>query len=76
MIGSSAIIAPTGEIVARALSEDDEVIFTKADLALGEQYRQHVFNFAKHRRPEHYRLITERVGAGDPLPPRVRQLNV
>lgn len=67
MIGSSVIVAPTGEIVARALSEEDEVISVKADLSLGEHFRQHVFNFAKHRRPEHYGLIVERVGAGDPL---------
>ena len=68
MIGNSVIVAPTGEIVARALTEEDEVIATVADLSLGEHFRQHVFNFAKHRRPEHYKLITERTGAGEPLP--------
>ena len=67
MIGSSVIVAPTGEIVARALTEEDEVIAVKADLSLGEFFREHVFNFAKHRRPEHYRLIVERTGAGDPV---------
>lgn len=68
MIGNSVIVAPTGEIVARALTEEDEVIATVADLSLGEHFRQHVFNFAKHRRPEHYGLITQRTGAGEPLP--------
>jgi N-carbamoyl-D-amino-acid hydrolase len=68
MIGSSAIVAPTGEIVARTLGEEDEVIAAKADLNLGALFREHVFNFAKHRRPEHYRLIVERTGVGDPLP--------
>ncbi|MEJ5152850.1 N-carbamoyl-D-amino-acid hydrolase [Comamonas sp. MYb396] len=67
MIGSSVIVAPTGEIVARALTEEDEVICVKADLSLGEFFREHVFNFAKHRRPEHYKLITERTGAGEAL---------
>lgn len=67
MIGNSVIVAPTGEIVARALTEEDEVIATVADLSLGEHFRQHVFNFAKHRRPEHYGLITQRTGAGEPL---------
>jgi predicted amidohydrolase len=67
MIGSSVIVAPTGEIVARALTEEDEVITVKADLSLGEFFREHVFNFAKHRRPEHYGLIVERTGAGDPV---------
>ena len=63
MIGGSAIVAPTGEIAARALSEDDEVIAVDLDLDLGDYLRRTVFNFAKHRRIEHYRLITERLGA-------------
>lgn len=67
MIGSSVIVAPTGEIVARSLTEEDEVICVNADLSIGEYFRQHVFNFAKHRRPEHYKLIVERTGAGEPL---------
>jgi predicted amidohydrolase len=67
MIGSSVIVAPTGEIVARSLTEEDEVICVSADLSIGEHFRQHVFNFAKHRRPEHYKLIVERTGAGEPL---------
>jgi len=67
MIGGSAIVAPTGEIVAQSQGEADEVIFANIDLSLGETFREHVFNFAKHRRPEHYGLIVERVGAGAPL---------
>ena len=68
MIGGSIIAAPTGEIVAQSTSEDDEVIVARIDLSLGENFRRHVFNFAQHRRPEHYGLIVERTGAGDPLP--------
>ena len=68
MIGGSVIVAPTGEIVAQTSSEQDEVIVARIDLDLGENFRRHVFNFAKHRRPEHYGLIVERIGAGDPLP--------
>jgi N-carbamoyl-D-amino-acid hydrolase len=63
MIGGSAIVAPTGEIAAQALSEDDEVIAVNLDLELGEYLRRTVFNFEKHRRTEHYSLITERTGA-------------
>jgi hypothetical protein len=43
------------------------VIFCQADLALGDTFKQHIFNFAAHRRPEHYTLITERVGPGSAL---------
>jgi N-carbamoyl-D-amino-acid hydrolase len=67
MIGGSCIVAPTGEIAAQAISEGDELIFTACDLSIGENFRKHVFNFQKHRRPEHYGLIVERVGAGEPL---------
>ncbi|MCC2597229.1 N-carbamoyl-D-amino-acid hydrolase [Pusillimonas sp. MFBS29] len=67
MIGGSVIVAPTGEIVAQASTEDDEVISVSADLALAETFRKNVFDFARHRRPEHYRLIVERTGPGEPL---------
>jgi hypothetical protein len=40
----------------------------EVDLDYSEPYRQSVFNFAAHRRPENYRLIVDRVGRGDPLP--------
>ncbi len=63
MIGGSAIVAPTGEIAAQALSEEDEVIAVNLDLDLGDYLRRTVFDFAKHRRIEHYRLIAERTGA-------------
>jgi N-carbamoyl-D-amino-acid hydrolase len=63
MIGGSAIVAPTGEIAARTLSEEDEVIAVDLDLDLGAYLRRTVFNFEKHRRIEHYGLITQRTGA-------------
>ena len=63
LIGGSAIIAPTGEIAARTLGEDDEVITATLDLDLGDYIKRTIFNFEKHRRIDHYRLITERTGA-------------
>ena len=67
MIGGSCIVSPTGEIVTQSSTEDDEVITFTCDLALGDAFREHMFNFAKHRRPEHYRLIVDRIGVGEPL---------
>jgi N-carbamoyl-D-amino-acid hydrolase len=63
MIGGSAIVAPTGEIAAQALTEDDELIGFTLDLELGDYLKRTVFAFDKHRRVEHYGLITERTGA-------------
>ena len=40
-----------------------ELITTTLDLELGEYLRRTVFNFEKHRRTEHYGLITSRTGA-------------
>ena len=62
LIGGTAIVAPTGEIVAQALSEDDEVVTYNCDLELGADIKENIFNFAKHRRIEHYGLITAQTG--------------
>ena len=67
MIAGSAIVSPSGELVAQSSTEEDEVIFFNCDLALGDTFKQYVFNFAEHRRPEHYKLIVERAGAGPPV---------
>lgn len=58
-IGGSAIVAPSGEIVAQATSQGDEVISADIDLDMVKRYRRDVFNFAHHRRPEHYAKIAE-----------------
>ena len=60
--GGSAIVAPTGEIVAKSTTEEDEVVSYDCDMELGEYIRNTTFNFARHRRPEHYKLIVERTG--------------
>src|SRR6056297_2978111 len=62
MIGGSMIVAPTGEVVTRATSEEDEVITYDCDLDLGAYLRRTVFDFARHRRIEHYGLITQQTG--------------
>ncbi|MBI4520699.1 MAG: N-carbamoyl-D-amino-acid hydrolase [Gemmatimonadetes bacterium] len=67
LIGGSAIVAPTGEVAAQAVSEGDEIISYACDLDLGRNIKEVVFNFAKHRRIEHYKLITEQTGVV--LPP-------
>jgi len=63
LFGHSLIVAPTGEIAARSQSEEDEVICFNCDIDLAAGLKQTMFDFAAHRRPEHYRLIVERTGA-------------
>jgi len=66
LIGQSAIIAPSGEIVTMCATLGDELATARCDLDATRSYKETVFNFAKHRRPEHYRLIAERAGAEPP----------
>jgi predicted amidohydrolase len=66
MIGQSQIIAPSGETVAMCTTLGDELCVARCDLDLTRSYKDTVFNFARHRRPEHYRLIVDRTGA---IPP-------
>ena len=66
LIGGSAIVAPTGEIVAQAVTVEDELIVYDCELDSCRNIKENIFNFAKHRRIEHYRLITERTGAEPP----------
>jgi predicted amidohydrolase len=66
MIGQTCIIAPSGEIVAQCATLADELIVRKCDLDFAAPYRADIFNFAAHRRPEHYRLIVDRIGAEPP----------
>src|SRR5947207_3321883 len=63
MFGHSVIVAPTGEIAVKSQTEEDEVILYNCDIDLAADLKRTMFNFAAHRRPEHYRLIVERVGA-------------
>jgi N-carbamoyl-D-amino-acid hydrolase len=66
MIGQSAIIAPSGEIVGMCSTLGDELATARCDLDAAKSYKETVFNFARHRRPEHYRLIVDRTGAEPP----------
>ena len=57
LIGGSCIIAPTGEIVAKAQGIGDEVVTAKINLDRCKELRENVFNFALHRKPDDYSEI-------------------
>jgi len=63
MVGQSSIISPTGEIIAMCSTLEDEIAFARCDLDLTRVSKEAVFNFAAHRRPEHYGLICQTAGA-------------
>ncbi|TPW28232.1 N-carbamoyl-D-amino-acid hydrolase [Martelella alba] len=62
LIGQSMIVAPSGQIVAMAVSTADEVVVARCDLDMAALYRRTIFDFARHREPDHYRLIVETKG--------------
>ncbi len=66
-IGQSSVFAPSGELLVRCVTLGDELQIARCDLDLCASYKTSIFNFAKHRRTEHYGLIVERTGAGDVL---------
>ncbi len=63
LIGGSCIVDPNGLIVAEAATLADELLVADCDLDLCRQGGEKMFNFAAHRRPSQYTLITERTGA-------------
>jgi predicted amidohydrolase len=66
MIGGSQIIAPSGVTVAATRSDGDELAVAVCDLDACTSYKNTTFNFAVHRMPQHYGLITSRKGAEPP----------
>ncbi|MEL7527854.1 MAG: N-carbamoyl-D-amino-acid hydrolase [Pseudomonadota bacterium] len=66
LIGGSLIVDPNGKIVAESSTEDDEILVHACDLDLCNFGKETIFDFARHRRIEHYGLITQRTGAEQP----------
>ena len=62
-LGQSMIVAPSGQIVAQALTSDDELITARCDLDWCANYKNTLFNFDLYRRPEVYTRITSQRGA-------------
>ena len=63
LIGGSIIVDPDGVVVARATTEEDELIVADCDFAACAFGKATIFDFARHRRVEHYGRITAQTGA-------------
>lgn len=62
LMGQSMIVSPFGEVVAMSYTLHDELIDFTIDLDAGKRIKEGIFNFEKYRRPESYKVITERKG--------------
>ncbi|MCG6121390.1 MAG: N-carbamoyl-D-amino-acid hydrolase [Microvirga sp.] len=66
LTGGTVIVDPNGFIAAELPGEEDGVIVHACDLDATRFGKETIFDFARHRRPEHYGLITQRTGAEPP----------
>lgn len=65
-LAQSCIIAPSGQIVAQAITTQDEVVLAECDLDWCARYRRTLFDFDRYRRPEMYGAIVSNAGEGMP----------
>jgi predicted amidohydrolase len=65
-LAQSCIIAPSGQVVAQALTNGDEVVTAVCDLDWCRRYKNTLFDFDRYRRPEVYTPITAQKGVIEP----------
>ena len=62
LMGGSAIISPSGEVVAQCYTTGDELAVAECDLDECNFGKATIFDFKRHRRIEHYGRITGQTG--------------
>ena len=62
LMGGSVIVDPDGFVVARAETEGDELLVHACDMDATRFGKTTIFDFARHRRPEHYGRICAQTG--------------
>jgi len=65
-MAGTVIVDPDGAIVAETKTEDDEIVVHDCDLDATRFGRETIFDFARHRRIEHYGLIATQTGVVSP----------
>jgi len=63
------IVDPEGHIVAENKTEEDEIVWADIDIDACQQGKQKTFCFEKHRRIEHYGILTNQAGVVEPPEP-------
>ena len=66
MFGGSVIVDPSGVVVQRAVTEDDELLVHACDMDACNFGKATMFDFKRHRRIEHYKRITGQTGVIHP----------
>ena len=66
LMGGTLVCGPDGAIAGELEGEEDGLLVVPCDLDRCAFGKRTIFDFALHRRPEHYGMIVERVGAEPP----------
>jgi Asp/Glu/hydantoin racemase/predicted amidohydrolase len=66
LVGGSTIVGPDGKILVESKTEEDEVIIADCDLDQCVPGKARTFDFARHRRTEHYGILTAQTGVIEP----------
>jgi predicted amidohydrolase len=66
LFASSCIVDPNGAIVAESVTDGDELVAADCDLDATRFGKETIFDFKRHRRIEHYGLITSQTGVVEP----------
>ncbi len=61
-LAQSCVVAPSGQVVAQAYTQGDEVVMATCDLEWCKRYTGTLFDFERYRRPELYTRITAQKG--------------
>ena len=61
-LAQSAIIAPSGQVVAQAVTDGDELVLARCGLDWCRRYKETLFDFDRYRLPERYTRITSQRG--------------
>ncbi len=62
LFGGSIIVDPNGVVVAKATTDDDELLVHACDMDATAFGKATIFDFKRHRRIEHYGRLTEQTG--------------
>ncbi|KAL4914484.1 carbon-nitrogen hydrolase [Aspergillus aurantiobrunneus] len=66
LIGGSMVVDPEGRVLAESQGVEDEVVIAECDLGLCLAGKKRTFDFARHRRVEHYRRLVCQTGVVEP----------
>jgi N-carbamoyl-D-amino-acid hydrolase len=61
-LAQTSIFAPSGEVLARAATDADELVVADCDLDWCQNYKGTLFDFERYRRPEVYTRLTSQRG--------------